>query len=82
MLDSYSKRVLLSFSDRIEVEASDLFEDACDDFYKIENILNKFNVWRLTDMESYKDAFVSSCLPKVFFFSFIKIDDIEDLTYY
>ncbi|CAD7093535.1 unnamed protein product [Hermetia illucens] len=51
--------------DRIEVEASDLFEDACDDFYKIENILNKFNVWRLTDMESYKDAFVSSCLPKL-----------------
>lgn len=42
-----------------------IFNDVNDDFYKVELILLKFYAWRKTDMESYKDAFVNLCLPKV-----------------
>ncbi|XP_055842901.1 PAX3- and PAX7-binding protein 1 [Episyrphus balteatus] len=54
-----------SSMDQLEVEVDDLFADAGDDFCRPEQILSKFNVWRKTDMESYKDAFVSHCLPKI-----------------
>lgn len=40
-------------------------DDVTDEFSKIEIILTKFYAWRKTDMPSYKDAFVSICLPKV-----------------
>ncbi|XP_055909009.1 PAX3- and PAX7-binding protein 1 isoform X2 [Eupeodes corollae] len=51
--------------DQLQVEVDNLFADAGDDFCKPEFVLSKFNVWRKTDMDSYKDAFVSLCLPKV-----------------
>lgn len=40
-------------------------EDVTDEFCKIEIVLTKFYAWRKTDIASYKDAFVSLCLPKV-----------------
>lgn len=51
--------------DLLDVEAEDLFENASDEYCKIENVLSKFEVWRITDMESYREAFVSLCLPKI-----------------
>ncbi|XP_030565677.1 PAX3- and PAX7-binding protein 1 isoform X1 [Drosophila novamexicana] len=49
----------------IESQAAEVFEDVTDDFCKIDLILVKFYAWRKTDMNSYQDAFVTLCLPKL-----------------
>ncbi|XP_061398036.1 PAX3- and PAX7-binding protein 1 [Musca vetustissima] len=46
-------------------EGLEVMEDVTDDFCKPDIILSKFHAWRQTDMSSYKDAFVSLCLPKI-----------------
>ncbi|XP_067636201.1 PAX3- and PAX7-binding protein 1 isoform X2 [Eurosta solidaginis] len=51
--------------EQLQKESEQIFNDVNDDFYKVELILLKFYAWRKTDMESYKDAFVSLCLPKL-----------------
>lgn len=66
--DEVSDRVLdqKKFAiDQLEVEVDDMFADVGNEFCKPELILSKFNVWRKTDEETYKDAFVSICLPKI-----------------
>ncbi|XP_055387632.1 PAX3- and PAX7-binding protein 1 isoform X2 [Condylostylus longicornis] len=51
--------------DQLSLEAGLIFNDVNEDFCQIENILSKFEIWRQTDIESYKDSFVSLCLPKI-----------------
>ncbi|XP_054746441.1 PAX3- and PAX7-binding protein 1 [Anastrepha obliqua] len=51
--------------DQIQKESEAIFNDVNDDFYKVELILMKLYAWRKTDINSYKDAFVSLCLPKI-----------------
>ncbi|XP_013112939.2 PAX3- and PAX7-binding protein 1 isoform X2 [Stomoxys calcitrans] len=46
-------------------EGLEVMDDVTDDFCKPDIILSKFHIWRQTDMNSYKDAFVSLCLPKI-----------------
>ncbi|XP_065355283.1 PAX3- and PAX7-binding protein 1 isoform X1 [Calliphora vicina] len=46
-------------------EGLEIMNDVTDEFSKIDIILTKFYAWRKTDMPSYKDAFVSLCLPKI-----------------
>ncbi|KAM7362584.1 PAX3- and PAX7-binding protein 1 [Cochliomyia hominivorax] len=46
-------------------EGIEIMDDVTDEFSKIEIILTKFYAWRKTDMASYKDAFISLCLPKI-----------------
>uniref|UniRef100_T1P7K3 GC-rich sequence DNA-binding factor-like protein n=1 Tax=Musca domestica TaxID=7370 RepID=T1P7K3_MUSDO len=46
-------------------EGVEVMDDVTDDFCKPFIILSKFHAWRQTDMSSYKDAFVSLCLPKI-----------------
>lgn len=53
-------------------------DDVTDEFCKPEIILSKFHVWRKTDMNSYKDAFVSLCLPKVYHSSISKLTSITN----
>ncbi|XP_017466846.1 PREDICTED: PAX3- and PAX7-binding protein 1 isoform X1 [Rhagoletis zephyria] len=62
--DRYQEQ-LQSNLEQIHKEAEAIFNDVNDDFYKVELILMKFYAWRKTDMNSYKDAFVSLCLPKI-----------------
>ncbi|CAD6996092.1 unnamed protein product [Ceratitis capitata] len=62
--DRYQEQIKNNF-DQIQRESEAIFSDVNDDFYKVELILTKFHAWRKTDMDSYKDAFVSLCLPKV-----------------
>lgn len=57
--------ILLCFVDQLTKESLEIMNDVNDEFCKIEIILTKFYAWRKTDMPSYKDAFVSLCLPKV-----------------
>ncbi|XP_073098024.1 intron Large complex component GCFC2 isoform X4 [Manis javanica] len=42
-----------------------IFEDVQDDFCKIQNILLKFQQWREKFPDSYYEAFISLCIPKL-----------------
>jgi GC-rich sequence DNA-binding factor len=36
-----------------------------DEYCTVRGILLKFELWRETDMDAYKEAYVSLCLPKI-----------------
>lgn len=61
----FPKSNFLFFKEQLIKEGSEIMDDVTDEFSKIEIILTKFYAWRKTDMASYRDAFVSLCLPKV-----------------
>ncbi|KAL1402163.1 hypothetical protein pipiens_001885 [Culex pipiens pipiens] len=49
----------------VAAEAAQVFDDAGGEFCDVQEILDKFQSWRATEMDAYKDAYVSLCLPKV-----------------
>nr|XP_039273520.1 PAX3- and PAX7-binding protein 1-like [Styela clava] len=51
--------------DRIEKFKKELFEDVVEDFYDVQIILGKFTDWREKHPDSYNDAFIGLCLPKL-----------------
>nr|XP_033806465.1 PAX3- and PAX7-binding protein 1 [Geotrypetes seraphini] len=51
--------------DRILKESSKVFEDALENFHSIDCIKSQFETWRSMYYESYKDAYISLCLPKL-----------------
>ncbi|KAK9498494.1 hypothetical protein O3M35_003118 [Rhynocoris fuscipes] len=51
--------------DVIEQDAKHVFEDTLDEFATIRGILERFESWRRTDIDAYKEAYVSLCLPKL-----------------
>nr|XP_058934546.1 intron Large complex component GCFC2 isoform X2 [Kogia breviceps] len=64
----------LSSADMIEFQKSQgdilqdhkkIFEDVHDDFCNIQNILLKFQQWREKFPDSYYEAFISLCIPKL-----------------
>uniref|UniRef100_A0A8C5MDN2 GCF C-terminal domain-containing protein n=1 Tax=Leptobrachium leishanense TaxID=445787 RepID=A0A8C5MDN2_9ANUR len=50
---------------RIMLRCKDLFDDVHEDFHRIKNILSKFQEWRRRFSESYYDAYISLCIPKL-----------------
>jgi GC-rich sequence DNA-binding factor len=50
---------------QINTESEQMFEDASEEFSQIPDILSKFENWKQMEFETYKDAYVSLCLPKV-----------------
>lgn len=42
-----------------------MFLDVEDEFCTLRGILAKFEDWKRTDVESYTDAYVSLCIPKI-----------------
>jgi len=36
-----------------------------EEYCTVRGILLKFELWRETDMDAYKEAYVSLCLPKI-----------------
>lgn len=42
-----------------------VFEDVTEEFSDLSKILQHFEDWRNSDIESYKDTYFSLCLPKV-----------------
>lgn len=42
-----------------------MFDDVNEEFSQISSILRKFEEWRNYDFDSYKDTYVSLCLPKI-----------------
>ncbi|XP_006000093.1 GC-rich sequence DNA-binding factor 2 isoform X2 [Latimeria chalumnae] len=51
--------------DSILKESQKIFEDTQDEFYSIGSILSKFDRWRQKYTDSYVDAYISLCLPKL-----------------
>nr|CAD7423431.1 unnamed protein product [Timema monikensis] len=51
--------------DLIESDARLVFEDVVEEFCSVRSIVKRFESWRFTDSDAYKEAYVSLCLPKV-----------------
>lgn len=60
----YIQRFIL-FTDDISQDHKKIFEDVHDDFCNIQHILLKFQQWREKYPDSYYEAFISLCLPKL-----------------
>ncbi|MCJ8737017.1 hypothetical protein PDJAM_G00019030 [Pangasius djambal] len=45
--------------------SQEIFTDVQDDFSDVKKILSKFNEWRVSFPESYTNAYISLCLPKL-----------------
>ena len=52
--------------DRISTEAHRLFEDVESDFCELGAIKRHFERWRNEQGESYHEAYIALCLPKLF----------------
>nr|CAH8870606.1 unnamed protein product [Trichobilharzia regenti] len=52
--------------DALLVDANALFEDVVEEFCELPLILERFKEWRVMSPESYKQAYVSLCLPQLF----------------
>jgi GC-rich sequence DNA-binding factor len=59
--------VPLSFllADTIESDARLVFSDVVDEFCSIRGVALRFESWRNTDADAYREAYVNLCLPKV-----------------
>ncbi|XP_063812522.1 PAX3- and PAX7-binding protein 1 [Pseudophryne corroboree] len=51
--------------DRILKESSKVFEDTLENFHSIDCIKSQFETWRSTYYNTYKDAYIGLCLPKL-----------------
>ncbi|XP_063225614.1 PAX3- and PAX7-binding protein 1 [Bacillus rossius redtenbacheri] len=49
----------------VESDARIVFEDVVEEFCSVRSILKRFEKWRTTDMDAYKEAYVNLCLPKM-----------------
>ncbi len=47
-------------------EAEHAFDDVSDEFSKYKNVKTIFEQWKYQQNESYTEAFIEICLPKVF----------------
>ncbi|KAM8975478.1 PAX3- and PAX7-binding protein 1 isoform 2-T2 [Pelodytes ibericus] len=51
--------------DRLLKESSKVFEDTLENFHSIDCIKFQFETWRSTYYNTYKDAYIGLCLPKL-----------------
>lgn len=54
----------------MKTEIQNLFCDAAEEFYDANEILKTFYSLKMQDADTYKDAFINVCLPKVRFFEY------------
>ncbi|KAK3743871.1 hypothetical protein QZH41_016474 [Actinostola sp. cb2023] len=59
-------RQFKSESERIIQQSKDLFEDVVDNFSSIKVVKQQFEKWKRQCGDSYKNAYISLCLPKLF----------------
>ena len=67
---------LCFFPEKILDEATKIFEDVLEDFGSIKSITARFQQWKFGFPETYKQAFVHLCLPKLVL-PFIKIELLD-----
>jgi hypothetical protein len=56
---------VLLLADTIESDARLVFSDVVDEFCSIHGVASRFESWRNTDADAYREAYVNLCLPKV-----------------
>lgn len=52
--------------DKLHQKVDHIFEDVIDDFYDVRKIMKQFEKWKISLPETYKDAYIPLCLPKLF----------------
>ena len=53
-------------SETITNSCDTMFEDVMDDFHDLDQIKSRFEDWRNQHSESYNEAYIGLCLPKLF----------------
>lgn len=54
------------FSEEIRKEIENVFDDVSEEFSQCRNVKKIFEQWKFNETDSYNDAFIEICLPKVF----------------
>ena len=67
------RRFLCSFLDKITKEVDTVFADVVTEFSSLDEIRNRFEQWKYGFSDSYKEAYLGLCLPKLFT-PFIKLE--------
>lgn len=60
-------------ADELSKSAATLFDDVVDDFSQVELICSRFETWKRDYDDSYSEAFIALCLPKLFT-PFVKLE--------
>ena len=63
---------MLFISAQLSVDADKLFDDVVDEFASILMIKSRLERWKFQFPQSYRQAYVSLCLPKLFL-PFVKL---------
>ncbi|XP_064614574.1 PAX3- and PAX7-binding protein 1-like [Liolophura sinensis] len=67
--DEESKSEMSKFKmakERILEQQGIVFDDVIEDFHRLDAIRERFDEWRRKQGESYREAYISLCLPKLF----------------
>lgn len=54
-----------TFADDIDEECKEVLADVVDDFGTVKGVLSKLESWKQMDLDAYKEAYVSLCIPKM-----------------
>ena len=65
-LPSQDANSLAKVREDVEVQARLAMEDVVEEFSVLGNVMDRLQSWRQKDEDSYKSAYVSLCLPKIF----------------
>lgn len=63
----------MSAIDELSKSVSTLFDDVVDDFSQLDLIRGRFETWKRDYSDSYNEAFIALCLPKLFT-PFVKLE--------
>jgi len=65
-MPSVDKAGLGKIRQDVENQARQVLDDVIEEFALLSNVQTRLSSWKLEDEESYKEAYVSLCLPKLF----------------
>lgn len=65
MLINFIVKFLFSFLEVIKNDAEVLMDDVLDEFASIDLILKQMYQWKINYQETYTEAYVNVCLPKL-----------------
>ena len=56
----------MCLSDRLIHDSRTIFDDVMEDFSELRHIKSRFEAWKKEHSESYDEAYIGLCLPKLF----------------
>ncbi len=63
-------------AERVITDSRTIFDDVMEDFQELGHIKRRFEDWKYDQSESYEEAYIGLCLPKLFT-PFVKLRLIE-----